>query len=425
MTGLSDRILRDGALRIEGSRIVDVGNSSDLLARYADDCRLDAEGMLILPGLVSAHTHLYQVMGRGLPYLVTGVPGRWRRYAGALDYEDIRYSTLLGCIEAIRSGTTTLFDQHLSPAGIPYALDAIAEAVLQAGVRACLSYAVSDTEGALAANNAIQENIRFARRIASEPTLAAMMGLESSHSLSDETMAAAVGAAAVAGIGFHINVIRDAIDLRETEAKYSVRVIERLRRFGILGPRTLAVYCTRLLPAEIESLQRSGTWVAHCPRSSTLHGLELPPVAELLRRRVPVCLGTDTMNLDLFDEMQTAYLLHQHHPGDPRALDPAGLLRMTWEYGGALAARVFGQKLGRIERGAQADVILVRSPLAGFAEMENLASYFILGLGHAHVDTTIVAGRVLMRHSILRNLDESMIVANATERLRRLQEQLA
>lgn len=419
------RVIHDGALRIEGARIVAVGSSTDLCSQYAEDALLDAEDMLVLPGLVSAHTHLHQVMGRGLPYLAAEVPARWRRYAKALTYDDIRYSTLLGCIEAIRSGTTTLFDQHTSLSALDYSLDAIAEAVKQAGLRACLSYAVTEADGLGAARDAVQENLRFARRVVGDSMLAAAMGLESSASLGDNSLAAAVSAAAVGGMGFHVNVARDVHDLRDTQARYGLRVVDRLRKFGVLGPRTLAVYCTRLLSAEMDTLKRTGTWVAHAPRASALHELEAADAAQLLRHGIPVCLGTDDLAPDLFDEIQAAYLLHRHHPGDPRAIRAEDLLEMALVHGAGLASRAFGQPIGRIEVGAVADIILVRAPFAALLTPNELATRLVLGMGHAHVDTTIVAGQVLMRHGVIRSMDERAVVEAAAGYARDLRDRLA
>src|SRR5258707_938322 len=139
---------------------------------------LDAKGQLVLPGSICSHTHFYGAFARGL-----SIPGDapkdfpeileklWWKLDKALTPEDVRYSALVCLVDAVKHGTTTLFDHHASPNAIDGSLDIIAEAVEQAGLRACLCYEVSDRDGPARAQAGIFENVRFAKKLAANSKL--------------------------------------------------------------------------------------------------------------------------------------------------------------------------------------------------------------------------------------------------------------
>ena len=416
--GEDKRIIADGALRIEGMRIMDLGSSAELRARYPEELCLDAQGMLVMPGMICAHTHLDAPFARGLKRsqaekTQTTRDLRWELDV-ALGYEDIRYSTLASCITAIRHGTTTLFGQHSSPRAVPYSLDAVAEATLQAGLRACLSYEVSDHLSVANGRQGIEENARFAKRIKGEPLLAASMGLQASVTLSDGTLSAAVGAAALSNVGFHVHVAADSADVRDCLARYGLCPAERFRKRGVLGPRTIAADCVHISPAEMDLLRESRAWVVHNPRANASEGTGPAPVPEMLKHGLRVCLGSDIFPSSMFHEMQAAYLLHKQR-GAPNALSEDGITQIVLQNNGALASRICRDKLGELTAGALADVILVAYPGPAPITEDNLASHLVSGADAFHVDTTIVGGRVLMRHGSLLTIDEEAITARACE----------
>jgi len=173
--GANCQIIEDGAVRMEGDRISEVGATVDLQARYPEDTVLDAAGQLVMPGNICAHTHFYGTFARGLA--IPGPPMKdfpeilarlWWPLDRSLDEEAIRYSALVPLADAIRHGTTTLIDHHASNRAIDGSLDIIAEAVEQAGLRACLCYEVTDRDGAEVAEAGIRENERFIRKVKGE-----------------------------------------------------------------------------------------------------------------------------------------------------------------------------------------------------------------------------------------------------------------
>ncbi|MGH9803414.1 MAG: amidohydrolase family protein, partial [Blastocatellia bacterium] len=166
--GTPNQILEKYALYLAGDRIVELGLSSELEAKYPQAERLDAHGQFVMPGNICAHTHFYGAFARGM-----AIPGEapkdfpeilerlWWRLDKVLTLEDVRSSALVCLIDAIKHGTTTLIDHHASPNAIDGSLDVIAEAVTQAGLRACLCYEVTDRDGEEKAKAGIAENLRF------------------------------------------------------------------------------------------------------------------------------------------------------------------------------------------------------------------------------------------------------------------------
>src|SRR5262245_11725203 len=208
--GATGRILENHALFIEGDRIVDLGPSSELRVKYPREPELDARGQYVMPGNICAHTHFYGAFARGMA--LPGDPPKdfpeilerlWWRLDKSLTFVDIRYSALVCLIDAIKHGTTTLNDHHASPNAIEGSLDALAEAVEEAGLRACLCYEVSDRDGVEKTRAGIEENQRFLKSQFSNlnSQVAATFGLHASFTLSDATLEAC---RSVHAGGFHI-----------------------------------------------------------------------------------------------------------------------------------------------------------------------------------------------------------------------------
>ena len=430
--GKENQVISDGAILIPstgsghrtGEHIADLGSTAELTAKYPDEEILDAQGKLAMPGLICAHTHFYGAFARGM-----AIPGEapqnfpeileklWWRLDKALYWQDIRYSALVCLADAIRHGTTTLIDHHASPSAIEGSLDIIAEAVEEAGVRACLCYEVTDRDGEELAQAGIEENRRFIEKMASEQTskLAATFGLHASLTLSDETLEKAVEAANGLGVGFHIHVAEDMADVRDSLKKSGLRVVERLNKFGVLGPQTIAAHCVHVDAYEKEILRDTGTRVVHNPRSNMNNAVGVADVPGMLKMGIDVGLGNDGFSNNMFTEMHTAYLLHKLSKSDPRVMGGDQVMQMEFQNNTQIASLFFSNPLGQLSVGALADVVLVDYvPTTPLTE-GNFPWHIIFGVDGTGVDTTIVGGRVLMRNKELLSLDEEEICARSRE----------
>lgn len=419
-----NRVLQNHAIYIESDRIKEVGTTKALKAKYPKAKTIDAHGQYVMPGNICAHTHFYSAFARGM-----AIPGPapkdfpeilrrlWWPLDRSLDAEAVRYSALVSIVDAIKHGTTTLIDHHASPNSIDGSLDLIADAVDKSGLRGVLCYEVTDRDGNEKANEGINENVRFLRRLASDPhpRLAGTFGLHASLTLSGATLQAC-RAAAPEGTGFHIHTAEHESDEYDSLAKSNMRVIDRLQKHNILGPKTITAHGIHFDAREMEILKESETWLTHQPRSNMNNGVGVAQIESMMRMGINVCLGNDGFSNAMWEEWKTAYLLHKAHHRDPRRMGGYEVAQMV-VYNNAALANVFfpSTPIGQIIPEAAADLIFVDyHPHTPLTE-GNLPWHIIFGFQQSMITTTIVAGRVLMKDRKLLTMDEEEISAHARE----------
>jgi len=430
--GSPNRILENHAVYVAGDRLVEIGPDAALRAKYPQAERLDARGQYVMPGNLCAHTHFYGAFARGMA--IPGDPPKdfpeilerlWWKLDKALTLEDVRYSALVCLVDAVKHGTTTLIDHHASPNAIDGSLDVIAEAVEQAGLRACLCYEVTDRDGPERMRAGIAENVRFAKAQISnpKPQISATFGLHASLTLSDRSLEAC--RAAHDG-GFHIHVAEHEADEYDSLKKSNTRVVDRLSRLGILGPQTITAHCVHIDHREAELLKESGTWVTHQPRSNMNNAVGAADIEGLLRLGVRVCLGNDGFSNAMWEEWKAAYLLHKVWHRDPRRAGGYTITEMAVQNNAALAGVFFPQApLGVLAPGAYADLIFVDYHPTTPLTAGNLPWHILFGFEPSAVTTTICGGRVLMKDRQLLTLDEAAITARSRELARKCWERYA
>lgn len=430
--GDPNQILENHALYVDGDHIAEIGPEAALRAKYPQAERLDARGQYVMPGNICAHTHFYGAFARGLA--IPGDPPKdfpeilerlWWKLDKALTLDDVRYSALVCLVDAVKHGTTTLIDHHASPNAIDGSLDVIAEAVEQAGLRACLCYEVTDRDGPERMRAGIAENVRFAKSQISnpKPRIASTFGLHASLTLSDASLEAC--RAAHDG-GFHIHVAEHEADEYDSLKKSGTRVVDRLSRLGLLGPQTITAHCVHVDPREAELLKETGTWVTHQPRSNMNNAVGAADVEGLLRLGVKVCLGNDGFSNAMWEEWKAAYLLHKVWHRDPRRAGGDTITEMAVHNNAALANVFFPQApLGVIAPGAFADLIFVDYHPTTPLSAGNLPWHILFGFEPSAVTATICGGQVLMKDRQLLTLDEAAITAKSRELARRCWERYA
>lgn len=376
----------------------------------ASAARIDVSGCVVLPGLACAHHHLYSTLARGMP----GPPKNprnfleilefvWWRLDRALDLETIHLSALAGAVNAARCGTTAIVDHHASPEAIDSSLDAIAEAVDEAGVRAVLCYEVSDRHGEARGRAGVEENLRFIRSNR-RALVRAMAGGHASFTIGPATLEALVGAARDSGAPLHIHVAEDAIDERDSLDNYGIRAVERLERAGALAEGDLIAHGVHLDEAELTTVRASGAWVAHNPRSNMNNSVGYAPVAQMGAR---VGLGTDGIDGDMLAELRACYLKAQE----------TGVAEAGWSVerlgtGASIAATSFGEpSLGTLNHGAPADLVVLDYDPPTPLESANLAGHLLFGVSAASVRDVMVGGRWIVRERRHQLVDEDELAA--------------
>lgn len=433
--GADNQLIEQGAVLVQGDHIAAIGPDTALHQHYPDAEYIDANGGLILPGFLCTHTHFYGAFARGMA--IPGEPPRnfpeilerlWWRLDKLLTLEDTRASAEMFMVDAIRHGTTCVVDHHASPNAVDGSLDVIAEAVEQAGIRACLAYEVSDRDGPAVIEAGIRENERFIRSLhtqrrqqAEAGMLAASYGLHASFTLSPATLERCAAGGADLGVGFHIHVAEDISDEANSMLHYTVRVGDRLAANTILGPRTIAAHCVHVNSGEIARLAETQTHSVHNPRSNMNNAVGRAPVEEMVRAGVNVGLGNDGFSMNMMQEMKAAYLLHKLALADPRAMPGNLVLNMAFQSNARIINAVFSPfstnfpLVGELSVGGAADLVLLDylppTPLSS----GNFPWHVIFGIDAQHVNSTMVAGRWLMRNRQLLTVDETRIHAQARE----------
>jgi putative selenium metabolism protein SsnA len=419
-----NRVLEGYAVRVDGRKITHVDNQAKLIEKFPQDEIVDAGGQLVMPGNICAHTHFYGAYSRGM-----GIPDDapanfvqileklWWPLDRALDKESVAASASVCILDAIRHGTTTLFDHHASPEYIEGSLDAIYNVVDKSGIRASLCYEVTDRNGIPQADAGIRENARFAEFVKKNKPLdgrvAASFGLHASLTLSDKTLEKS-RKAVPHGIGFHIHVAESEADEYDSLSKSGKRIVDRLKDQGILGPKTILAHCVHVDAREMEMIEQSGCWVTHQPRSNMNNAVGMAAVESMDRIGINMCLGNDGFSNTMWDEWKAAYLAHKLWHRDPRRMNGSLVAKMATINNRRLVSNQFNDvEVGIIKPGARADLIFV--DYHPFTPMTpgNLPWHIIFGFNESMITLTMVDGRILMKDRVIVSMDEEKIFADA------------
>jgi putative selenium metabolism protein SsnA len=389
--------------------------------------RRNCSGCLVVPGNVCAHTHLYSALARGMPYglappddFLQILQRVWWRLDRALDEEIVRASALVGGMEALLSGTTTLVDHHASPNAIDGSLDVIAEALGELGVRSVLCYETSDRDGPERARAGLAENRRFAARMQHEkpPLTRALVGGHASFTLSDETLAECAEIARTFEIGLHIHAAEDAVDERDSVAEHEQRVVSRLEHAGALDDRTLLAHGVHLDAEELGLVLAADAYLAHNARSNMNNAVGRAHLDALAGR---VALGTDGIGADMFEESRAAYFRLREDDRQAGAEWPLDRLSV----GAALAGSSFGERhLGTLDVGAPADLVVLDYAAPTPVDAHSFPGHWIFGLSARHVRDVMVAGEWVVLDRRLARADHRELAAEARVQAARLWKRL-
>jgi putative selenium metabolism protein SsnA len=424
--GVPNEILHDQALLISGKKIVEFGPSFELVAKYPDETQIDAAGQYVMPGNIDAHGHYYSAFAVGMSIpgeapitLPTILHKLWWPFDKALGEEEVRYSALIGAIDAIKHGTTTLFDHHSSPNCIDGVLDISAEVIESAGIRSALCFEVTDRDGPERTQAGIAENSRFINRCSQDQVadgrVAANFGIHAPMTVSEETLSQC-RSAVPAGTGFHLHVGEHEYDQIRSIAMAGTRSVDRLKNHEILGGKSILAHAIHLDAREVNLIAETNSWVSHQPRNNQNAADGIAEVESYLRAGVRVCLGNDGLSNTMWREAEAAYFLQKIKHRDGRRLPGDQLLQMAVNNNAALASAYYPEApLGVIEPGAYADLIFVDYKPATPLTAENITGHYVFGFNESMITTTIVAGEVLMKDRQLLTLDESEIKAKSRE----------
>jgi len=438
--GPERRVITDGAVAIEDDRIAAVGKTPDLKGEYGSDVIIDASRQIVMPGLVNAHSHLFAMFSRGL-----GADGTRRRVRETREYSwDIERLSLLdkdicngsatlAVLEMIRSGITTTQDSHY----INFhgdAIDGVAEAVVDSGMRVLLGRGCWDAPGLAPpeatedVSEAMRETEGFIRRWDGAGGGRVSVRVEASMlaQCTDEMFLATKELARRHGVGWatHLQyrLATSPTDPRSddlTLRRYNGRAVEYMESLDVLGPDSLLIHCTHVGGREIRILARTGTPVAHCPVANAWGGNPVvTSVPAMIEKGVTVGLGTDSVatndSLDLFQAMKICALIHKVNMGSPGAMTAEKALEMsTIDSAKALG---LSSEVGSLEPGKKADIILLDMDHPGMVPSFNPVKNLVYGFGGGGaVETVIIDGETVMEDRKIETLNEGEVYRRAEE----------
>ena len=427
---------QNGFMDIENGIITGLGSAPASTEPWSGEeasiAEIDLAGKIVMPGMISSHCHFYGQFVRGLSLSSTisnwqQVLSRlWWKVDKALDEDMLYYSAMMGLVEGLKSGTTTYFDHQASPNAIDGCLDILESAVRKAGARASLCYEVTGRDGQERAMAGVKENLRFIRKHAGrkeDTQIAGMFGLHASYTLSQELLEYCAGFDEARQAGFHVHVAEDMADVSDCYKRFDKHPAERFHAAGILGPKSIAAHGVHLTPKEWGLLKETGTTLAHNSQSNLNNGVGFCPAAPMLEDGVAVALGGDGFTYDLFKELSSAILAQRGFYRKPDILGSNDIKALAFENNSRLAQQAFGLPLGRLEKGAGADFIILDYDPPTPLRKENIFSHLTSAFG-GHVHTVVIKGNTVVENHRCTLFDEEEINARCRTHSRRLWDKL-
>jgi putative selenium metabolism protein SsnA len=404
-------------LRIEAGQIV--GRAPRLTPRR-DERVEDCAGKVILPGLVCAHTHMYSALARAMPAPRTAtrtfpeiLDKVWWKLDEALDDESIYASAIVGAIEAVRCGTTTIIDHHASPNAIVGSLDIIREAFRAVGVRGVLCYEVTDRGGTRRRNKGLVENDRFLSETRDDEQFRGLVGAHASFTLGDRTLAGLSELVHQHHSGIHVHVAEAPDDVELTAREHGCGIVDRLMRFGLLNERAVLVHGVHLTEKDLHRTRAVRAWHVHNPRSNMNNGVGHAAVQDFGAR---AALGTDGWPADMLAEAQFAYFRQREDLGPASASSVFTLL----EGGQQLASALFSRPFGSLEAGSVADLVIVDYESPTPIDAGNGPWHVLFGVRTSMIERVMVGGRWVLRNGRIVGLDLGYVMEQARREAQRL-----
>jgi 5-methylthioadenosine/S-adenosylhomocysteine deaminase len=384
--------------------------------------------MAVMPGLINGHTHLSQTLMRGLaddkPLLAWLKQVIWPLQA-ELTAEDMRLASLLGLVENLRCGVTSVVQHHkiiTSPAHV----DAAAEAASMVGLRMLLARSWVDLgSSAESCDDIVQEltRLRNTWHGSASGRISIAFGPMVPWRCSDDTMLCTMELAREWGLHTHLHVAEAQDEIEMLRERCGLGHIEWLDALDALGPDVHLVHSIWISEEELDLIAQHGSTVVHCPVSNMYMASGTAPVREMLDRGIPVALGTDgpasQNSQDMLEMLKITSLLAKISTGKATALGPMETLRMATVSGARLLGR---DDVGRLVPGAKADITIVSLNNVRTMPVHRPESAVVYNATGPDVHTVMVDGQILLDAGHVTILDEDALLAECRGTAGRLME---
>jgi 5-methylthioadenosine/S-adenosylhomocysteine deaminase len=390
----------DGAVGVLAGKIIDIGKHCDLINKYVPLETI--KGGVIMPGLINTHCHAAMVYFRGyaddlhlMDWLEKYI---WPAESKWLSSEFVSDAVELAAFEMLSAGITTYSDMY-------FYQSSAAKSVKKLGIRAVLASGVIDfpTKTTRGAADCIDNAIRFMQDFKGDPMITPSIALHSPYTCCPDTYIKSKEAAIHHNALLQTHLSETQWEVDEVLKKYSRRPVQLLDYYNILDNNALASHCVWLDDMELDIIAKTGTGVSHCLNSNLKLASGIARVPEMLDKGIKVSLGTDgaasNNNLDILNEMSTAARLHKAMVNDSAALKAKDAMAMATING----AKVLGlsDKIGSIEKGKAADIIIASLSKPHLAPIYDIYSHIVYSMNSQDIKTVMVDGKVLIREGRL------------------------
>lgn len=404
------QVLNNYDILIEGNRIAKIQKN---INEKVDEI-IDGKNKAVLPGLINLHTHSAMTLFRGIADdldLFEWLEKKIDPLENKMSETDVYYGALVAAIEMIKSGTTSFFDMY-------FMMDQVAKACKDTGIRGFLSVG-------LASRNRAPEEIEkkiidcenFIKKWDKDELITPSIGPHSVYTCSPEFLKKLKVLADKYNVLLHIHLSETKKEVEDSKKDFGVLPTEHLDNLKLLSPQLIVAHAIWLTEREMDLLKIYDVKVAHCPISNLKLGSGLAPIHEMRQKGITVGLGSDSVasnnNFDLFEEMKFSALLQKGKYFDSKVISAQEALDMA-TIGGAKSLQM-ENKLGSIEEGKLADLILIDLEKPHFTPIHNIISHLVYSATGSDVSTTIINGKVVMK-------DRKVLTVNENEILRKTQD---
>jgi 5-methylthioadenosine/S-adenosylhomocysteine deaminase len=408
------RVIEDGAVVIKNGAVALVGKRAAVTRNLRARQTVNANGKVIIPGLINTHTHVPMSLFRGISddldlneWLTKYI---FPAEAKNVTEDFVRAGTRLGLAEMIRGGTTAYCDMY-------YFEDAIADETAKAGMRGVLGETI--IQFPVADNKTPEDAMRYSERYINKwknhPLIVPALAPHAPYTLTTDHLRAIKNLSDKLDAPVVIHVAETQKEVGDISKQYGARPVEYLNRIGFLNNRTIAAHVVYANAGEIQILKSHGVGVAHNPQSNMKLASGVAPVPQMLAADIRLGLGTDgaasNNDLDMWEEMDTAAKLHKLNTGDPKVVNAEQAFMMA-TIGGARALHL-ENLIGSIEAGKRADIVLVDFDSLHQTPFYNVYSHLVYATKASDVSTVIINGKIIMREKRLLTLDENAIKKDA------------
>jgi len=398
----------------------DIGVKEGKIVKIAKNIQGEAKevilgnGKIIFPSFANVHTHIPMTLLRGLgadlPLMDWLQKVIWPLESEFVSPQFVRDGTLLGLVEAIRSGTTLFIDMYFFE-------EVVGEVCEEVGIRAGLGFGILDfpTKVAKTPEEYIERARKFVEDFKNREYVFPVICPHAPYTCSPKTLLMAKELADEYGLLLHIHVAETKGEVERIKEEYGTTPILHLDSIGFLDKNVLCAHVVWTTEEEREILKEKEVKVAHCPESNLKLASGIAPISDYIRRGILVGIGTDGAasndNLNMHEETSTCAKLHKGANLDAKAIDAKTALRLATENGFKIA----GIKAGRIEEGYEADFILVNTNLPEFHPLYDPIAQFIYSASSECIDTLVCKGKVLMEKRELKTIDEEEVYRKARD----------